>query len=71
MCKNLSEIATHTKGLRSKVVVPKKHFFSALTVITCGEQVFSGHSVSLFCKSNCDHSFLKDYCIFLEQHLQP
>ena len=62
MCKNLSEIAAHKKGLWSEVVVPKKHFFF---VVYCNrrEMFFPEYSVSLF------HESGYGYCIYFRRAL--
>ena len=66
MYKNLSEIEVHKKRVWSKVVLPKKYFSLQVTAFSRREQFFSGYCASLSHKSNCGHSCLNGYGIFLE-----
>ena len=69
MFKKLSEMAAHKKGIRIKVVVPKKHFFFVFTVFNRTEQFFQEYSVSLLHKSKCCHPLFNGYCIYFKRAL--
>ena len=67
MYKDLSAMEVHKKGLWSKVVVPKKHFFFEFTVFNCRELFFP--AVSFSHESSCGHPLLNGYCIYFRRAL--
>ena len=66
MYKNLSEMAAHKKGLWSKVVVPKKHFFCRILCLIAGSSFFQS---TVFHESSCGHPNLNGYCVYFRRAL--
>ena len=72
MYKNHSEMAAHKKGLRSEVVVPKKHFFlCSLLCLIAGKSFFQNIVFLYFTKVATAIHSLMDTVFIIEEHLQP